>query len=165
MKKVDIAFIGGSGLYKIPGFEHYKWTKVKSYFGEPSDSICIGNLNKKTIAFLPRHGRNHSIPPSAINYRANIECLKKINCNNIISLSAVGSLRKDYKPGDFVVVDQFIDRTYKRESSFFDKEIVAHIPFAEPLCKNLRKISTKILKSLKFKFHKVGTYVCIEGPQ
>ncbi len=165
MNNVDIAFIGGSGLYKIPGFKHYKWTKIKSYFGNPSDSVCIGSLNGRKIAFLPRHGRNHTIPPSAINYRANIECLKKINCKNIISLSAVGSLRKDYKPGDFVIVDQFIDRTYKRESSFFDKNIVAHIPFAEPTSKNLRKISSKILKNLKFKYHKVGTYVCIEGPQ
>ena len=165
MNDVDIAFIGGSGLYKIPGFKHYKWTEIKSFFGKPSDSLCIGKLNNKKIAFLPRHGRNHNIPPSNINYRANIECLKRINCKNIISLSAVGSLRQDYKPGDFVVIDQFIDKTYKRESSFFDKEIVAHIPFSEPVCHNLRKISIKTLKDLKFKYHNVGTYICIEGPQ
>ena len=165
MNDVDIAFIGGSGLYKIPEFKHYEWTEIKSSFGKPSDSLCIGKLNNKKIAFLPRHGRNHDIPPSNINYRANIECLKKINCKNIFSLSAVGSLREDYKPGDFVVIDQFIDKTYKRESSFFDKEIVAHVPFAEPVCNNLRKISIKTLKNLKFKYHNVGTYICIEGPQ
>ena len=165
MEDIEIAFIGGSGLYKIPGFKNFKWKKVKSSFGNPSDSICVGRLNGKNIAFLPRHGRNHNIPPSTINYRANIECLKKLRVKNIISLSAVGSLRIDYKPGDFVIVDQFIDKTYKREHSFFDKDIVAHIPFANPVCRNLQKKSKKILKNLKIKFHSFGTYICIEGPQ
>ena len=165
MNDIEIAFIGGSGLYKIPGFKDFKWQKVRSSFGSPSDAICVGKLNGKYIAFLPRHGRDHNIPPSAINYRANIECLKKLNVKNIISLSAVGSLRIDYKPGDFVIVDQFIDKTYKREHSFFDKDIVAHIPFANPVCKNLQKKSKKILKDLKIRFHNFGTYICIEGPQ
>ena len=114
---------------------------------------------------MPRHARNHSIPPSEINYRANIECLKKLKIKNIISLSAVGSLREDYKPGDFVLVDQFIDKTYLRKNSFFEKGIVAHVPFSNPICENLTKISSNILKKEKINFHKSGTYICIEGPQ
>ena len=165
MKKIDIAFIGGSGLYKIPGLKNFKWVKVNSSFGIPSDEICIGLLNNRKVAFLPRHGRLHNISPTNINYRANIECLKILKVRNIISLSAVGSLRGDYKPGDFVIVDQFIDKTFLRKKTFFDEDIVAHVPFANPVCENLRKLSQNVLKKLKIKFHFSGTYICMEGPQ
>ena len=165
MSGVEIAFIGGSGLYKIPNFVEPKWVNVKTSFGKPSSKVCVGHLNEKKIAFLPRHGLNHNIAPSNINYRANIESLKKIGVQNIISLSAVGSLREDYKPGDFVVVNQFIDQTYLRSKSFFDQDCVSHIPMSNPVCKNLNKICIESLKKVKLNFHNSGTYICIEGPQ
>ncbi len=163
--EIEIAFIGGSGLYKIPNFKNSKWLEVSSNFGKTSSKICVGSLNGKNIAFLPRHGLNHNLSPSKINFRANIEALKKINVQNIISISAVGSLREDFKPSDFVLVDQFIDRTFIRKKSFFDDDCVVHIPMASPICKNLKKISSKVLKKLKLNFHSGGTYICIEGPQ
>ena len=163
--EIEIAFIGGSGLYKIPNFKNSKWLDVSSNFGKPSSKICIGSLNGKKIAFLPRHGLNHNLSPSKINYRANIEALKKLNVQNIISVSAVGSLREDFKPSEFVLVDQFIDRTFIRNKSFFDDDCVVHIPMASPICDNLKKISSKALKKLKLNFHSGGTYICIEGPQ
>ena len=165
MDNIELAFIGGSGIYKIPGFEDYEWLNIKSNFGVPSSKICVGNLNKKKIAFLPRHGTQHNISPTKINYKANIECLKKLNVKNIISISAVGSLREDFKPGEFVLVDQYIDRTTQREQSFFNEGIVAHIQFSDPICKNLKKLSKKILSEQKINYHENGTYVCIEGPQ
>ena len=165
MSEVEIAFIGGSGLYKIPNLKKIQWKTVKSSFGKPSWKICLGSLNGKLIAFLPRHGINHNISPSKINYRANIECLKKIGVQNVISLSAVGSLREDYKPGDFVVVDQFIDNTYLRKKTFFDDDCISHVSMSSPVCENLRKISLSNLKKLKLNFHSNGTYICIEGPQ
>ena len=118
MKKIDIAFIGGSGLYNIPEIKNIKWKKVKTNFGNLSSEIGISKIGNMSLAFLPRHGKYHNISPTKINYRANIEALKKIGVQNIVSLSAVGSLRKDYKPGDFVLVNQFIDRTYNRKKSF-----------------------------------------------
>ena len=163
--EIEIAFIGGSGLYKIPNFKNSEWLDVSSNFGKPSSKICIGSLNGKKIAFLPRHGLNHNLSPSKINYRANIEALKKLNVQNIISVSAVGSLREDFKPSEFVLVDQFIDRTFIRNKSFFDDDCVVHIPMASPICNNLKKISSKALKKLKLNFHSGGTYICIEGPQ
>ncbi len=165
MSNYEIAFIGGSGLYKIPSLKKPNWKRVSSAFGEPSSKICTGTLNNKKVAFLPRHGLNHNISPSKINYRANIESLKKIGVQNIISLSAVGSLREDYKPGDFVVVDQFIDKTYLRPKTFFDDDVVVHIPMSSPVCKKLRNLSIDVLQRTKLNFHKSGTYVCIEGPQ
>ncbi len=165
MTNIETAFIGGSGLYKVPNLKKIEWKLVTSSFGEPSSKICIGLLNKKKIAFLPRHGIFHNISPSKINYRANIECLKKLGVANIISLSAVGSLREDYKPGDFIVVDQFIDHTYLRKKTFFDEDCVVHVPMSSPVCDNLRKISISILKKLRLNFHEKGTYICIEGPQ
>ena len=152
MEKIDLAFIGGSGLYKVPNLKDSKWVKVKSNFGLPSSEVCIGKLNKKNVAFLPRHGKNHSLSPSKINYKANIEILKIIGVENIISLSAVGSLREDFKPGEFVLVDQFIDKTYLRSKTFFDEGIVAHIPMSNPVCKSLGKKISKTLKKLNFLF-------------
>ena len=139
MPEIDVAFIGGSGLYKIPGIKNIKWVEVSSNFGKPSSKICIGTINGRKVAFLPRHGIDHNISPSNINYRANIEALKIIGANNIISLSAVGSLRKDYKPGDFVLVSQFIDKTYNRKKTFFDDDLVVHIPMSEPICLSLKE--------------------------
>ncbi len=165
MEKIDIAFIGGSGLYKIPNFRNSRWINIKSNFGSPSSKICVGTLNNKNIAFLPRHGLDHNIPPTKINYRANIEALKIIGTENIISLSAVGSLREDYKPGDFVVVDQFIDKTYARVKTFFDDDCVVHIPMSSPICKKLKKKVELVLNKLKINAHFSGTYICIEGPQ
>ena len=118
MDKIDVAFIGGSGLYKVPNFKKYKWIKIKSNFGGPSPEICVGKLNKSNIAFLPRHGKNHNISPTKINNRANIEALKIIGSECIVSLSAVGSLREDYKPCNLVLVDQFLDQTYLRNKTF-----------------------------------------------
>ncbi len=165
MEKIRVAFIGGSGLYKIPGLKNYKWKKISSNFGFPSSEICIGELHSTSVAFLPRHGKYHTISPTNINFRANIEILKKIGVESIFSLSAVGSLREDYAPGDFVVVDQFIDKTYLRSKTFFDSDLIVHIPMHKPICDNLRKNILDALMQLKFKYHKTGTYICIEGPQ
>ena len=165
MKKIDIAFIGGSGLYNIPEIKNIKWKKVKTNFGKVSSEIGICKIGNMSLAFLPRHGKYHNISPTKINYRANIEALKKVGVQNIISLSAVGSLREDYAPGDFVLVDQFIDKTYYRKKSFFDDDLVVHIPFAKPICNDLKKKVGLSLEKLKIKFHNQGTYICIEGPQ
>ena len=165
MDEIEIAFIGGSGLYKVNELKNISWISRKSDYGKPSSKICVGNLNGKNIAFLPRHGKEHSISPSKINYRANIDILKQMNVQNIVSLSAVGSLREDYIPGDFVIVNQFIDKTYLREKTFFDSDIVAHIPFKDPTCPNLNLLIAKCLKMMKITFHDSGTYICIEGPQ
>ncbi len=165
MNEIDLAFIGGSGLYKVPGIKSIKWIKVKTNFGTPSSEICVGKINNTRVAFLPRHGKDHNISPSKINYRANIEALKILRSKNIVSLSAVGSLRNDYAPGDFVLVNQFIDKTYDRKKTFFDDDLVVHIPMAEPICLKLKNRVNQTLKMLKIKFHSNGTYICIEGPQ
>ena len=165
MTKIDIAFIGGSGLYKIPEISNVKWLKIKTNFGQPSSEICTGRIGKTKVAFLPRHGKNHNISPTKINYRANIEALKKLGTENIISLSAVGSLRNDYIPGDFVLVDQFIDKTYLRDKTFFEDDLVVHLPMAQPICKNIKSKLADSLAKLKIQFHNQGTYICIEGPQ
>ncbi len=165
MSEINVAFIGGSGLYKVPGIQNIKWKKVSTNFGSPSSEICVGRIKDKQVAFLPRHGKNHSISPSKINYKANIEALKKLGVENIVSLSAVGSLRKDFRPGDFVLVNQFIDKTYLRDKTFFDDDLVVHIPLANPVCNLLREKISIALNNLGIKFHKQGTYICIEGPQ
>ena len=165
MAKIDIAFIGGSGLYKVPEISNIEWVKVSTNFGQPSSEICTGRIGKCNVAFLPRHGKFHTISPSKINYRANIEALKKLGSENIISLSAVGSLRNDYIPGDFVLVDQFIDKTYLRKKTFFEDDLVVHLPIAQPVCKNIKNKLADSLKKLRINFHNQGTYVCIEGPQ
>ncbi len=164
-KEIEIAFIGGSGLSNIKGFKNSEWVDLKSEFGKASGKVCIGQLNKKQIAFLPRHGPNHNISPTNINYRANIDILKQLNVKNIISISAVGSLREDYKPGQFVLVDQYIDFTKKRISTFFEDDIVAHVEFSKPICSNLSSISKSVLEKLGIPFHEFAKYICIEGPQ
>lgn len=164
-RKKILGIIGGSGLYDIEGLVNKKWVKVNSKFGEPSDEILFAELDGLQIRFLPRHGRGHVLTPSNINYKANIEALKSIGVTEIISISAVGSLREDFFPGDFVLVDQFVDRTYSRESTFFQNGLVAHVSMAHPVCsRNGRHIlDAANLESIKI--HKKGTYIVMEGPQ
>lgn len=160
-----IGIIGGSGLYKIEGIKNVKKVTVKTPFGEPSDKFIVGKLEGKEVVFLPRHGIGHRIPPSEINYRANIYGMKKLGAERIISVTACGSLREELKPLDFVVVDQFVDRTnHSRQMTFFGSGIVAHIVFAHPVCSELSSVVYETGKSLKLNMHKAGTYVNMEGP-
>lgn len=157
--------IGGSGLYQIEGLVDAKWNKVRTPFGDPSDEIVTGILEGRDVAFLPRHARGHRILPSELNHRANIWALKSLGVKWIISASAVGSLQAKYKPCDIVLVDQFIDKTKKSlEHTFFGRGIVAHVAFADPVCKELRAILLESAKTLKARVHDGGTYVNMEGP-
>ncbi|OYT31421.1 MAG: S-methyl-5'-thioadenosine phosphorylase [Thermofilum sp. ex4484_79] len=164
-EKIKIAVIGGSGIYDPEIVQVVEEKKIYTPYGLPSDSIVIGILSGKKIAFLPRHGRKHQIPPHKINYRANIWALKELGVERVISVSAVGSLREDYKPGDFVCTDQFIDMTKRREYTFYDGPIVAHVSMADPFCPELRDICISVGKELGITIHSTGTYVCIEGPR
>jgi 5'-methylthioadenosine phosphorylase len=164
-RKKILGIIGGSGLYDVEGLINKKWVKVNSIFGEPSDEILFAELDGLDIRFLPRHGRGHILTPSEINYKANIEALKKIGVTEIISISAVGSLREDYVPGDFVLVDQFVDRTHSRKSTFFQNGLVAHVSMAHPVCS---RNGSHILEAAKYesiKIHEKGIYIVMEGPQ
>ena len=163
MSKLGI--IGGSGLYNMEGLEDSKWIKVNTPWGSPSDEILKAKLKGKEIFFLPRHGRGHKINPSNINFRANIDALKQLGVTDIISISAVGSLKENLEPGKFVIIDQFIDRTFARVKTFFDKEIVAHVSMAKPTSPGLMKTCEKVLKKLNISFQKGGTYLVMEGPQ
>ena len=163
MNKLGI--IGGSGLYSMEGLEDSKWIKVNTPWGNPSDEILQAKLNGKEIFFLPRHARGHKINPSNINFRANIDALKQLGVTDIISMSAVGSLKENLEPGKFVIVDQFIDRTFARVKTFFDQEIVAHVSMAKPTSPGLMKTCEKVLKKLHIPFQKGGTYLVMEGPQ
>ena len=165
MSEWILGIIGGSGLYNIEGLENKEWISIDSPWGEPSDSILFAELNGIKLRFLPRHGRGHNLAPSDINYRANIDILKRAGCTDLLSLSAVGSLREDYRPGDFVIVDQFIDRTFKREKSFFGLGLVAHVSLANPVCSRLAQFATKAAQSAGVKVHNKGTYLAMEGPQ
>jgi len=163
MNKLGI--IGGSGLYSMEGLEDSKWIKIDTPWGNPSDEILQAKLNGKEICFLPRHARGHKINPSNINFRANIDALKQLGVTDIISMSAVGSLKENLEPGKFVIVDQFIDRTFARVKTFFDQEIVAHVSMAKPTSPGLMKTCEKVLKKLSIPFQKGGTYLVMEGPQ
>ncbi len=165
MKKRKLGIIGGSGLYKMEGFEKTKWKKVKTPWGNPSDEILIANLGKEEICFIPRHSRGHKINPTNINFRANIDALKQLGVTDIISVSAVGSLKEDLEPGKFVIVDQFIDRTFSRKKTFFDEEIVAHVSMAKPTSPGLSDCCEAALKKLNIKNQRNGTYIVMEGPQ
>ncbi len=160
-----IGIIGGSGLYEIEGLENARWEDAPSKFGQPSDQVMRGRLGGVELAFLPRHGRGHRIPPSALNFKANIDALKRLGCTEVISLSACGSLRGDLPPGTFVVVDQFIDRTFAREKSFFGTGLVAHVGFGHPVCGRLGDALTESLKALDIPHARGGTYIVMEGPQ
>ncbi len=163
MSKLGI--IGGSGLYSMEGLEDSKWIKVNTPWGSPSDEILKVKLKGKEVFFLPRHARGHKINPSNINFRANIDALKQLGVTDIISMSAVGSLKENLEPGKFVIIDQFIDRTFARVKTFFDKEIVAHVSMAKPTSPGLMKTCEKVLKRLNIPFQKGGTYLVMEGPQ
>lgn len=165
--KAKIGVIGGSGVYDLPGLKNIREYKLYTPYGAPSDNVIVGELNGKTVAFLPRHGRGHRIPPHRINYRANIWALKSIGVKWLIAVSAVGSLREDYKPGDFVLPDQFIDMTKGiRNHTFFEGGVVAHVSMADPFCEHLREIILEASRQLpEITVHPRGTYVCIEGPR
>jgi len=165
MKKRKLGIIGGSGLYKMDGFEKAKWKKIKTPWGDPSDDILIAKLRKEEICFIPRHSRGHKINPTNINFRANIDAMKQLGVTDIISVSAVGSLKEELEPGKFVIVDQFIDRTFSRIKTFFDEEIVAHVSMAKPTSSGLSDCCESALKKLNIKNKKGGTYVVMEGPQ
>jgi len=160
-----LAIIGGSGLYNIDGIKDEKWIKVKTPWGEPSDQILEAKIDNNQIFFLPRHSRGHKINPSNINFRANIDALKQLGVTDILSVSAVGSLKEELEPGRFVLVDQFIDRTFARVKTFFDKEIVAHVSMAKPISPGLMKACEVVLKKINLKYQVGGTYLVMEGPQ
>ena len=160
-----LGIIGGSGVYNIEGLENTRWVKATSSFGEPSDEILVGELAGQSIAFLPRHGRGHRIPPSAINFRANIDALKRLGVTDIVSVSAVGSLHESLAPGTFVIVDQFIDRTFAREKSFFCSGLVAHVSMAHPVCRRLGDHLYAAAQQVGISVVRGGTYLVMEGPQ
>ena len=165
MKNRKLGIIGGSGLYKMEGFEKTKWRKINTPWGKPSDEILTAKLGKEEICFIPRHSRGHKINPTNINFRANIDAMKQLGVTDIISVSAVGSLKDNLEPGKFVIVDQFIDRTFSRIKTFFDEEIVAHVSMAKPTSPGLSDCCAAALKKLNIKNQKGGTYVVMEGPQ
>jgi 5'-methylthioadenosine phosphorylase len=160
-----LGIIGGSGVYDIEGLTNRIWKKVDSPFGFPSDELLFGNLYGEKMVFLPRHGRGHKIPPSEINFRANIDALKRAGVTDLISVSAVGSLKEDLPPGTFVIVDQFIDRTFAREKSFFGTGLVAHVSMAHPVCNRLGNHLEKAGQEAGIKIFRGGTYLVMEGPQ
>jgi len=165
MKKRKLGIIGGSGLYKMEGFSKTKWKKVKTEWGRPSDEILIAELEKQEVCFIPRHSRGHKINPTNINFRANIDAMKQLGVTDIISVSAVGSLKENLEPGKFVIIDQFIDRTFSRSKTFFDEEIVAHVSMAKPTSPGLSECCESALKKLNISYQKGGTYIVMEGPQ
>lgn len=162
---VEIAIIGGTGIYDNNLFQEERVIRPHTPYGPTSDSIIIGKFGEKKIAFLPRHGKGHKIPPHMINYRSNIWVLKELGVKRIIAPSAVGSLNYDYRPGDIMLPDQFIDFTKNRNYSFFDGSQVCHISMADPFCIDLRRMATKCLNNMDIRFHSKGTYICIEGPR
>ena len=165
MKNRKLGIIGGSGLYKMEGFEKTKWKKINTPWGKPSDEVLIARLGKEEILFIPRHSRGHKINPTNINFRANIDAMKQLGVTDIISVSAVGSLKENLEPGKFVIVDQFIDRTFDRVKTFFSEEIVAHVSMAKPTSHGLSNCCEAALKKLNINYQFGGTYIVMEGPQ
>lgn len=160
-----LGILGGSGLYEIAGLEKAEWRRVASPFGETSDEFLFGVLDGLDVVFVPRHGRGHRHSPTSINYRANIDALKRMGCTDVVSLSAVGSLKAELPPGHFVIIDQFIDRTFAREKTFFGKGLVAHVSMAHPVCGRLGDHLEESCKALKLPYTRGGTYMVMEGPQ
>jgi len=160
-----IGVIGGSGVYDIDGLENTRWQKVSSLFGDPSDELLFGELDGQEMVFLPRHGRGHRIPPSELNYQANIDALKRSGVTEIISVSACGSLKEELPPGHFVIADQFIDRTFARTKSFFSTGLVAHVGLGHPVCSRLGNALEDAIKVLDIPYQRGGTYLAMEGPQ
>ncbi|HVC91172.1 MAG TPA: S-methyl-5'-thioadenosine phosphorylase [Acidobacteriaceae bacterium] len=165
MFRAEIGILGGSGLYHMPGLTNAHEEQISTPFGDPSDWLTFGELHGRRVAFLARHGRGHGIVPSDINYRANIYAMKQAGVNAILSISAVGSLKEEHKPGIFLVPDQYIDRTYARRSTFFGPDVVAHVSMADPVCAELGSAIMTACGSLDVHATRGGTYVCIEGPQ
>jgi 5'-methylthioadenosine phosphorylase len=165
LQQAEIGIIGGSGLYAMPGLSNVRELSVDTPFGKPSDPLVLGDLEGRKVAFLARHGRGHRLLPSELNFRANIYAMKQIGVEQILSVSAVGSLKEEHKPTDFVIPDQFIDRTFHRESTFFGEGIVAHVAFGDPVCANVRKALEAGCTAEGVIGKQGGTYVCMEGPQ
>ena len=165
MRKTKIAIIGGSGIYDIDGLVDAKWTDVETPWGAPSDRVLTGTLNGVDMVFLPRHGRGHVYSPTTVPYRANIDAMKRLGVTDVISVSACGSFQDEMAPGDFVVVDQFIDRTFDREKSFFGTGCVAHVSIAHPTCPRLSAACVKAASDAGITIHNGGTYLAMEGPQ
>ena len=165
MKKRKLGIIGGSGLYKMEGFKKTKWKKINTPWGKPSDEIMQAEYGKEEVCFIPRHSRGHKINPTNINFRANIDAMKQLGVTDIISVSAVGSLKENLEPGKFVIVDQFIDRTFSRIKTFFNEEIVAHVSMAKPTSAGLSNCCEAALKKLNINHQVGGIYVVMEGPQ
>ncbi|MDD2764660.1 MAG: S-methyl-5'-thioadenosine phosphorylase [Opitutaceae bacterium] len=160
-----IGIIGGTGLYHLAGFTNRKWVRVKTPFGAPSDALLTGSLAGREVVFLPRHGRGHRLLPSELNHRANLWAMKKLGVAWVISVSAVGSLQARYRPGDVVLIDQFLDRTKQSAAhTFFGRGIVAHVAFADPICGELRRLLRQSARAVRARVHDGGTYVCMEGP-
>jgi len=162
--KATIGIIGGSGLYSMKGFKTHEEVRLETAWGEPSDAYIVGKLDKTRIAFLARHGRGHRFSPSEINYRANIWGMKMLGVERILSLSAVGSLKEDLHPRDFLIPDQFIDRTMSRAATYFGDGLVAHVSFAEPVCPQLAALAADACRGARVTARRGGTYVCMEGP-
>ncbi|MBW7851905.1 MAG: S-methyl-5'-thioadenosine phosphorylase [Rhodospirillales bacterium] len=164
-QKPLIGIIGGSGVYDIDGLANTRWENVVSPFGEPSDALLFGELNGQPLVFLPRHGRGHRVPPSELNFRANIDALKRVGVTEIISVSAVGSLKEELPPGTFVIVDQFVDRTFARVKSFFSTGLVAHVGMGHPVCRRLGDAIQAAATEEGIPVVRGGTYLVMEGPQ
>ena len=160
-----IGVIGGSGLYAIDALEQSRWITVDTPWGAPSDQLLTGRIGAVKFVFLPRHGRGHRLPPSDVNARANVDALKRVGCTDVIAISAVGSLREEFAPGQFVVVDQFIDRTFAREKSFFGPGMVAHVSMADPTCPRLAGLCADAASAARATVVRGGTYLAMEGPQ
>jgi 5'-methylthioadenosine phosphorylase len=165
MGEWTIGIIGGSGLYALDALEEAQWIAVDTPWGPPSDELLVGRLHGVRFVFLPRHGRGHPIPPGALNFRANIDALKRAGCTDIVAISAIGSLREELAPGRFVVVDQFVDRTFARESSFFGPGLAAHVSMADPVCPRLSEMAAKAGEAAGADMVRGGTYLAMEGPQ
>ncbi len=165
MARAEIGIIGGSGLYHMSGLTNVRSEQISTPFGDPSDWLTLGDLGGRKVAFLARHGRGHTILPSDINFRANIYSMKQLGVNAILSISAVGSLKEEHRPGTFLVPDQFIDRTYARRSTFFGPDIAAHISLADPVCPEIGDALMTACDANGVKASRGGTYVCMEGPQ
>ena len=160
-----LGVVGGSGLYEIEGLRNARRVKVDTPWGDPSDDLLVGELEGLNLVFLPRHGRGHVLPPTAINARANIDALKRAGCTDVLSMSAVGSLREDLAPGAFVLVDQFVDRTFAREKSFFGPGLVAHVSMAHPVCPRLASLAAEAAEEAGASVVRGGVYLAMEGPQ
>ena len=165
LQKAEIGIIGGSGLYSMPGLTEIREESITTPFGDPSDSFILGKLEGRNVAFLARHGRGHKLLPSELNFRANIYAMKALGVERIVSVSAVGSLKEEHKPTDFVIPDQFIDRTFLRKSTFFGDGIVGHVAFGDPVCSTVAKAAAGACAATGVVAKLGGTYICMEGPQ